>query len=188
MYSLLELGDKFEMPKIKSECEVFLLAKESSLKLLVAAQNFRLQQLYKKCLETVTRQDLHSLERNPLFSQLNATTTASIYKAEILRLRSVARASEQNQMKTQMQARKLRNKKEKVSRRLEEVGEQWKTNRNRCFKHGVHVRSDFDFSCTECNKRVQHQIKKLCGESETVQDVGLDNVSLISDDVTGKEY
>ncbi|EDO36075.1 predicted protein [Nematostella vectensis] len=60
--SLLELAREYQIPKLTARCEERLLQKQSSVDLILLAQEFNLTKLLDKCLVSLSRMQLHDLK------------------------------------------------------------------------------------------------------------------------------
>ncbi|KAL9951047.1 hypothetical protein ACROYT_G043640 [Oculina patagonica] len=89
--SLLELSREYQISKLTVRCEERLLQKQSSVELVVLAQEFSLKRLLEKCLASLGRMNIQDLKTCPGFDHIDAENLVCLLNNHLRWLKGAAR-------------------------------------------------------------------------------------------------
>ncbi|XP_064652918.1 kelch-like protein 38 [Lineus longissimus] len=171
--TLLSLADEYMMERIMTKCEDFLLEKDPTMETLVTAQRYNLKRLFKSCVDYAKNCCLEDVEKCPEFTDLEPHTILMIYKSKLDSLREYAYAMQGKEKNTRSEHEALKLQHEKTLLYTRTIEGLWESPSKRCYRHITNDK--FDFSCTECNEKVQRQVRRLCSETIGMRKVYLNH-------------
>ena len=107
MRSLLELSREYQITKLTTRCEERLLQKQSSVELVVLAQEFSLKRLLEKCLASLGRMNIQDLKNCVGFDSIEAENLVCLLNNH-LRWQKEQHAREIRQLREQSLKEKAR--------------------------------------------------------------------------------
>ncbi|XP_032232047.2 uncharacterized protein LOC5507505 isoform X2 [Nematostella vectensis] len=153
--SLLELAREYQIPKLTARCEERLLQKQSSVDLILLAQEFNLTKLLDKCLVSLSRMQLHDLKGQPKFDDIDSSNLIVLLNNNIRWLKE-QQARECRQLKDQHNREKAT-----LLETVNELNECWGYNK-------LPIRGcacpSYTKSCDTCNTVLEKYVKTKCAE------------------------
>ncbi|XP_022792457.1 BTB and MATH domain-containing protein 15-like isoform X2 [Stylophora pistillata] len=153
--SLLELSREYQISKLSARCEERLLQKQSSVELVILAQEFSLTRLLEKCLASLARMNIQELKNSPNFDNIEAENLVSLLNNHLRWLKE-QHAREIRQLREQFLKEK--------GRALEIANEL-----NSCWGYNkLPIRgcacASYTKSCDNCCTVLEKFVKTKCGE------------------------
>lgn len=164
---LLQFAEEFDMPKLKSRCEHYLLSQDFSIESLLISEKYDLKKLHKSCVDFAKTLTMEDLERNPLRKDLSDQTLIAIYKEKVYVMRNYANDLKQSENTLKKQNEQIRDEKEGMCTIFKNISKLWEMPNKRCYKHMTDDK--FDFTCRECNEKMQREVKRMCSEGQHVR-------------------
>lgn len=164
---MLGFSEEYDMQNLKSRCEEYLLANDVSIETLVLAEKYGLKTLYKQSLDFAKTLTMEDLEKHPLRKDIGDQTLITIYKEKVHMMRDYANELKQNESKLKRQNEQLIDEKEGMSTIFRNLGKLWEMPNKRCYKHMTDEK--FDFTCRDCNEKMQREVKRMCSEGQHVR-------------------
>lgn len=164
---LLQMSSEYEMPKLKSKCEEYLLTQDFSIESLILAAKHDLKTLHKNCVDFAKTQTMEDLERHPLRKEIDPDTLIAIYKEKVYMIRNYADELKQSESKLKKQNEQMVDEKEGMCSIFNTMGKLWEMPNKRCYKHMTDEK--FDFTCRDCNEKLQREVRRMCSEGQHVR-------------------
>jgi len=153
--SLLELSREYQITKLTTRCEERLLQKQSSVELVVLAQEFSLKRLLEKCLASLGRMNIQDLKNCVGFDSIEAENLVCLLNNH-LRWQKEQHAREIRQLREQSLKEKAR-----ILEIANELNSCWGYNK-------LPIRgcacASYTKSCDNCNTVLEKFVKTKCGE------------------------
>ncbi|XP_031551599.1 BTB and MATH domain-containing protein 36-like [Actinia tenebrosa] len=153
--SLLEMAREYQVHKLTQSCEERLLQKQSSVDLILLAQEFSLKKLLEKCLNSLSRMHLQELKTHPKFEDIETDHLVSLLTNNIRWLKE-----QHNREIRQLKEQNIREKSQAVAK-VNELNECW--GYNKLPMRGCACAS-YTKSCDICNAVLEKYVKTKCGE------------------------
>lgn len=164
---MLEFSEEYDMTNLKFRCEEYLLSRDISLETLVLAEKYGLKNLFKQSMDFAKTLTMEDLDRHPLKKEIGEQTLITIYKEKVYMIRDYANELKQSESKLKRQQEQLTDEKEGTLTIFKNISKLWEMPNKRCYKHMTDDK--FDFTCRDCNEKMQREVRRMCSEGQHVR-------------------
>ena len=153
--SLLALAREYQMTKMTARIEDVLLRRQTSVELLLIAQEYSLEKLLEKCTCTLSRQSFTDIKQHNHFEDISAENLVTILQGHVKFLKD-QHTRDQRTLRENFNKRKA-----EILEIVNEVNVCWGYNK-------LPIRGctcpSYTKSCADCNSALEKFIKLKCGE------------------------
>lgn len=167
--AVLPLADEYQMTKLKSDCERWLLQQmdrsppdDECIKFLALAEKHSLTNLQDRTIDLVSNMTLRDLETHPDFGQLSNGTMVRVLKTRVENLENfnVKLRSSNDTWRSKCEdvedvLKKMGREKLTIKYTLDEIETAWETKKSdaRCIDP-VHIYGPRNYACEKCTRQV----------------------------------